>query len=197
MSDPFWQPTLEGSQCFLRPLLPEDFDALYDAARDPSVWEQHPVPDRYTLDKFKSFFEGALKSKGALAVVSKSTSQPVGTTRYVDWDATKKSVEIGYTFLAKSLWGTGLNREIKVLMMAHAMLKAQQIIFRVGEENRRSQRALEKLGILPNELRIMVEVEGNLKRYCVFEVSKNQWAELSKEGGPLFLFPNHMAERNR
>ena len=94
MSDPFWQPTLEGPQCFLRPLLPEDFDALYEAARDPSVWEQHPVPDRYKLDKFKSFFEGALQ-------------------------------------------------------------------------------------------------------YCVFEVSKNQWAELSKEGGPLFLFPNHMAERNR
>ncbi len=104
----------------------------------------------------------------------------MGTTRYVDWDALKKSVEIGYTFLAKSLWGTGLNREIKALMMAHAMLKAHKIIFRVGEENRRSQRALEKLGILPNELRIMVEVEGNLKRYCVFEVSKNQWAELSK-----------------
>ncbi len=38
-------PTLETSHFTLRPLKAEDYDALYLAAADPKIWEQHPVPD--------------------------------------------------------------------------------------------------------------------------------------------------------
>ena len=40
------QPTLEGTLVRLRPLHPDDFDALYGVAKDPSIWEQHPARDR-------------------------------------------------------------------------------------------------------------------------------------------------------
>jgi RimJ/RimL family protein N-acetyltransferase len=36
------QPTLKGALLVLRPLRPEDFDALYAVASDPLIWEQHP-----------------------------------------------------------------------------------------------------------------------------------------------------------
>ncbi|MBV9075484.1 MAG: hypothetical protein JOZ10_17800 [Acidobacteria bacterium] len=41
------QPTLLGELLELRPLLPEDSDALFAAASDPLIWEQHPESDRY------------------------------------------------------------------------------------------------------------------------------------------------------
>src|SRR5436305_6751870 len=41
------QPTLRGDLLELRPLRPADFDALFDAASDPLIWEQHPESDRY------------------------------------------------------------------------------------------------------------------------------------------------------
>jgi hypothetical protein len=40
------QPTLTGTLLELRPLPAEDFDALYDVASDPLIWEQHPESDR-------------------------------------------------------------------------------------------------------------------------------------------------------
>src|SRR4029077_16908153 len=41
------QPTLTGKLVQLRPLRPQDFDALFSSASDPKIWEQHPDSDRY------------------------------------------------------------------------------------------------------------------------------------------------------
>ena len=61
-----WQPSLETSLVRLRPLLREDFDALFTAASDPSIWAQHPASDRHRPEVFRAFFEDALACGGAL-----------------------------------------------------------------------------------------------------------------------------------
>jgi len=50
------QPVFKGELLELRPLRPEDFDALYAVASDPLIWEQHPSNDRYKKDVFEGFF---------------------------------------------------------------------------------------------------------------------------------------------
>ncbi len=42
--------------------------------------------------------------------------------------------------------GGQYNREMKHLMLAHAFRFVQRVVFRVGPNNHRSQRALEKIG---------------------------------------------------
>jgi len=76
------QPTLHGHLIDLRPLRYDDFEALFLAASDPLIWEQHPKPDRYKLGVFKKFFDEAMKSKGALAVIDRQSEQIIGTSRY-------------------------------------------------------------------------------------------------------------------
>jgi len=66
------QPTLRGDLIELRPLTPGDFDALYEAARDPLIWEQHPESDRYKPDVFQRYFDGAIESRGAFAVLERA-----------------------------------------------------------------------------------------------------------------------------
>jgi hypothetical protein len=46
-------PTLDGETISLRPLQADDFDAVYAAASDPLVWEQHPFPLRYQREVLK------------------------------------------------------------------------------------------------------------------------------------------------
>jgi RimJ/RimL family protein N-acetyltransferase len=43
-------------------------------------------------------------------------------------------------------WGGTYNRELKSLMLGHAFRFVQRVVFLVGPENLRSQRAVEKLG---------------------------------------------------
>ncbi len=58
-------PTLRGETITLRPLTPEDFEAVYAAAADPLIWEQHPFPLRYQRDVFESgFWVSAIESEG-------------------------------------------------------------------------------------------------------------------------------------
>ena len=63
------QPILKGDLIELDPLRPQDFDALFSAASDPLIWEQHPESDRYQRNIFQNFFDGALESKGAFAII--------------------------------------------------------------------------------------------------------------------------------
>jgi len=140
------QPVLKGKLLELRPLRPEDFDALYAVASDPLIWEQHPSSDRYKPEVFQEFFRGALASGGAFFVLDGKDGRAIGSSRYHAYDAERSEIEIGWTFLARSHWGGVYNREMKELMLRHAFRFVNSVIFIVGSRNWRSQRAMEKIG---------------------------------------------------
>lgn len=140
------QPTLEGERVLLRPLQPDDFDALYAVARDPLIWEQHPAADRWQEPVFRRFFADALASGGAFLVIDRRNGAVVGSSRYFGHDAAQREVEIGWTFLARSHWGGHFNHEMKRLMLEHAFGFADTVLFFVGVNNVRSQTAVERIG---------------------------------------------------
>lgn len=141
------QPTLVGRSITLRPLLKGDFSALYLAASDPVIWAIHPDSSRYKQDVFKErFFEGAIACGGAFAVIDNESGRIIGSSRYYKWNPDTLEVSIGYTFLEKAVWGSGINHEMKELMLKHIFNTASIVWFGVGEINHRSRKAVEKLG---------------------------------------------------
>lgn len=140
------QPTLTGDLVLLRPLRADDFEALYAAASDPLIWEQHPENTRYRRDVFENFFKGAMASGGAFAVIDRKTGAIIGSSRYHGYDETAGEIEIGWTFLQRGYWGGAYNREMKRLMVGHALKFVRRVVFLVGVTNTRSQRAMEKIG---------------------------------------------------
>jgi RimJ/RimL family protein N-acetyltransferase len=148
------QPTLRGDRLWLRPLRWEDWEPLYTAASDPLIWEQHPVPDRYQEKVFRGFFDEAMRSGGAFAVIDAKDGRIIGSTRYLGLDLEHSEVEIGYTFLARSHWGGIFNREMKDLLLRHAFRFVRHVVFLVGPDNLRSQKAMEKIGGVRVEPRV-------------------------------------------
>jgi N-acetyltransferase len=140
------QPTLRGELLTLRPLRPEDFPDLYAVASDPLIWEQHPAHDRWQEEVFKGFFREALASGGAMIVLNAKDGRIIGSSRYNGYNREQSEIEIGWTFLARSYWGGAYNGEMKQLMLRHAFQFVNRVIFVVGIQNMRSQKALEKLG---------------------------------------------------
>lgn len=162
------QPTLTGTLLELRPLRFEDFGGLYAVASDPAIWEQHPVSDRYQEDVFKDFFREAMESGGAFAVFDRATERMIGSSRYYGYDQRRSEIEIGWTFLARAYWGGVYNREMKQLMLRHAFRFVDAVIFLVGPQNRRSQRAMEKIGgVRIDEIR---ERAGH--EHVIFQITK-------------------------
>ena len=140
------QPNLKGELVELRPLRADDFDRLYAVARDPLIWEQHPASNRYQEDIFREFFHEAMESGGAFIAIDASDGKVIGSSRFFGYSEDKSEVEIGWTFLARSHWGGRYNREMKELMLRHALKYVDHVIFIVGPENLRSRRAVEKIG---------------------------------------------------
>jgi RimJ/RimL family protein N-acetyltransferase len=140
------QPTLKGELLELRPLRPEDFHDLFAVAADPLIWERHPNNDRYKEEVFKVFFHEALECCGAFVAIDRKDGRVIGSSRFHGYDQEKSEIEIGWTFLARSHWGGAFNREMKKLMLGHAFRFVKSVIFVVGPQNVRSQRAVEKIG---------------------------------------------------
>lgn len=133
---------LENEKAILLPLEETDFDALYQVASDPKIWEQHPNKDRWKKEVFRTFFEGALQSKGAFKIVDKATGNIAGSTRFYDYNEKENSILIGYTFYATCFWGTGLNASVKALMLDYIFQFVSKVYFHIGSGNVRSQIAM-------------------------------------------------------
>jgi RimJ/RimL family protein N-acetyltransferase len=161
------QPILKGELLGLRPLRPEDFHDLYAVASDPLIWEQHPIEDRYKEDVFKEFFREALESGGALIAIDSKNGRVIGSSRFHGYDQERSEIEIGWTFLARSHWGGVYNREMKQLMLRHAFRFVNNVIFLVGPQNVRSQRALEKMG----GVRVGSRTDGGGRDSFVYQIT--------------------------
>lgn len=141
------QPThLQNQFVKLVPLQESDFEELYSVANDELLWEQHPNKLRYQKPVFQNFFEGAIQSKGAFFIREASTNEPIGSSRFYDYNPETNSILIGYTFIARKFWGKGYNKALKELMMDYAFQYVDTIYFHIGAFNIRSQKALEKIG---------------------------------------------------
>jgi RimJ/RimL family protein N-acetyltransferase len=131
----------------LTPLEEDDFASLYQVASDPFIWEQHPNPDRYKKEVFQNYFTGASASKGAF-LIKNMNDEVIGSTRFYDFFPEKSEVKIGYTFFSRACWGLPFNRATKQLMLNYAFQFVGKVIFHVGAQNIRSQKAMEKLGAI-------------------------------------------------
>jgi RimJ/RimL family protein N-acetyltransferase len=165
------QPRLTGALLELRPLAPADWEALYAVASDPLIWDQHPVSDRWREPVFRTFFDEALASGGALVALDRTDGAVIGSSRFHGHDQTQSQVEIGWTFLARSRWGGAFNGEMKRLMLDHAFRSVDSVLFFIGPENWRSQKAVGKLGGV---------LEGRTERFgresLVFRLRAADWA---------------------
>jgi RimJ/RimL family protein N-acetyltransferase len=165
------QPTLLGAGITLRPQVASDFDALYRVAGDPELWRMHPESNRWERPVFERIFAEGLASGGALVSVRQATGELLGGSRYYDLKEATRSVAIGYTFVARSEWGRGVNSEMKRLMLDHAFGWAEAVWFYVGVDNIRSRRAVEKLGAECSH----EEVRNWQARHAMYRLDRAVW----------------------
>lgn len=140
------QPVLENEHAILYPLREEDFEDVYAVAADPKIWEQHPNKERWQHDVFRTFFDGAIQSKGAFKIVDKASGRVAGSTRFYDYNEAESSICIGYTFYATAYWGKGFNHSVKRMMLDYIFQFVSQVYFHIGVSNIRSQVSIGRLG---------------------------------------------------
>jgi RimJ/RimL family protein N-acetyltransferase len=175
---------LEGRLVVLEPLSRAHTEGLFAAARDPEIWRFMPWNARASEASFDSWMEDALKrsSEGLevpFAIIARATGAPVGSTRYLTLRPEHRGLEIGWSWVAREAWGTGLNVEAKYLLLRHAFeaLDCLRVEFKTDALNQRSRVALEALparfeGIFRKH---MVVRGGELRDSAYYAVTDDEW----------------------
>ena len=177
------QPSLDGELIDLRPLAEADWDALFAVAADRELWAQHPMHTRWQEPVFRAFFAEALAEGGALVAIERASGKVIGSSQYRGLTADDGgSVEIGWSFIARSHWGGRTNGEMKRLMLAHALQSVAQVVFRIGADNIRSRRAVEKIGgVLTDKVDVRPGSDGPVT-HVTYAITRENFA-----AGPLRL----------
>ena len=148
-------PALEGSLVRLEPLSvchAEDLAAAAEEDRSSYVFTL--VPRASEVGGYLSA-QLARTAQGLIpfAQVRQADGCAVGCTAYWDprwWPGRNdlRAIEIGFTWLAASAQGSGINTEAKLLMMSHAFdsLRVARVDLKTDARNARSRRAIEALG---------------------------------------------------
>ncbi len=177
-------PRLKGRLAILEPLTERHADALYAAARPTEIWvwwPMHPAVDR---DRFDAWFASVLEeSRRGLTVrfatLDARSGAVIGSTSYCTLRPEHRGLEIGWTWLTPSAWGTGVNAEAKFLQLRHAFeaLACQRVEFETDECNERSRRALEALpatleGVLRDYKRLD---DGRRRSSALYSILDSDW----------------------
>ena len=136
---------LEGRIVRVEPIAEQHRDGLREAA------EREPQIHRFTGMDFFGFdgwFDQALASESDVPFVVHVGGRPVGSTRYLNIDGFNRRTEIGWTWLERAQWGTGVNIETKYLLLRNAFdtWGAMRVEFKTDARNLRVRGALLGIG---------------------------------------------------
>jgi RimJ/RimL family protein N-acetyltransferase len=174
--------TLTGRHVRLEPLDESHRELLRAAADDERIWRHMLTVGRG--HGFDTWFAEAFARKAAgirvpFAVRRLADGAIVGSTSYLDPVPPHRRIEIGSTWYRPDCWGTAINPECKLLLLAHAfdVLGINRVQFITDRLNERSQAAIARLGaVREGVLRSHMVVEGGRVRDSVmFSITSNEW----------------------
>lgn len=150
-------PTLLGRRVHLEPLALSHVEDALDAAReDRSTYVYVSVPN--DIEGMTAYVAGLLSERddgGAIpfAQIDATSGRVVGMTRYMTirsrpGGTLPYAVEIGGTWLRASAQRTGLNTEVKYLLLHHAFeeWRVVRVDLKTDDRNERSKAAIVRLG---------------------------------------------------
>ena len=143
---------VRGPTVSLRYLVPDDAPALFDLARDPEVtkfFSWGPYRDesepRAFIERLASERESGERLE--LGIVTNEGDRPIGLTGYSEFSRRDRRATLG-TWLGREHWGSGANTESKALVLSLGFrhLGLHRVTALASPDNRRSLRALERIG---------------------------------------------------
>ena len=180
--------TLTGRQVRLEPLRLEHLPALTAAGADPEIWKWYSV-DGATPEAMRAFVEDGLDGlkKGAavpFTVFEQAGGTIVGSTRFGNLAPAHRRAEIGWTFLAPRCQRTGINTEMKYLMLRHAFEAwgLNRVEFKTDSFNEKSRNALKRIGAteegtLRNH---MITFTGRVRHSVYYSVTREDWPRVKQ-----------------
>ena len=108
-------------------------------------------------------------------MIDKENNEIIGSSRFNEINGAHTAIEIGWTFLSRKYWGGKFNGDVKNLMIDYAFEHIDDVIFYIGKDNIRSQKAVEKISeerITESEYRHLIK-QNDID--LTYRINKKNW----------------------
>ena len=183
MTTPLAPVTLTGAGVRLEPLSLGHLDALAEVGLDPELWAKSMATVR-NRDELRLWIERALADADAgvalpFVTVACASGRAVGSSRFGNYSAADRRIEIGWTWVAEPWQRSSVNTEAKYLMLQHAFetLGCIRVELKTDAINLRSRNAILRIGATEEGiLRSHAITEGGRVRDAVmFSILATEW----------------------
>lgn len=175
---------LENSKVLLRPITRQDFSFLKPLAADPTLWVYF-TQDLSCEDEFEEWAKPAfLGERLQFTVIDKQSNKIAGSTAFGNYSPRDQRIEIGWTWIGREFQGSGINLQMKMLMMEYAFetLGMKRVEIKTDVLNQPARKALLKMGITEEGIlrSHTLMTKGRRRDTIYYSVLSDEWAELKK-----------------
>jgi N-acetyltransferase len=176
--------SFRGRLVRVEPLSAEHEAGLIEAAGDPEMFTWMPVDMASSRDALHEWLMSTLAaaregSAVPFAIVGADSGRVLGSTRFLELRFEHLRAEIGWTWLTRSAWSTGVNVETKLLLLEHAFERVglRRVEFKTDARNERSRGALIALGSTFEGIlrKHMVVRNGGARDSAYYSVIDDEW----------------------
>ena len=180
---------LEGRLVRLEPLAAHHADGLRAAATDSDMFAWMPVDMASSDAALMAWLDEsiALGRDGIAvpyAILAADSGRVLGSTRFLELRFEHLRAEIGWSWITRPAWGTGVNVETKLLLLEHAFERVglRRVEFKTDARNERSRGALLALGAsFEGILRThMVVRDAGRRDSAYFSVIDEEWPAVKR-----------------
>jgi RimJ/RimL family protein N-acetyltransferase len=179
---------VRGRLVTVEPLSPRHEAALFAAGQPEEIWEWWPFNPARDREAFHAWMVEALAAVAAARemrfAILGAAGAPIGSTSYCELRPEQRAIEVGWTWLTPSAWGSGANAEAKLLLLRHAfeVLGCHRVEFHTDALNARSRAALAALsanldGVL-RDFRLMPD--GRWRSNAVYSILADDWPRVEE-----------------
>jgi RimJ/RimL family protein N-acetyltransferase len=178
--------TLYGTRVRLEPMRPDHFEPLVAAGAFEELWRWTRT-FAHTPESMRAYVDEALDEAEAgralpFVTIDRVSGKVIGSTRFANFDAANRHVEIGWTWITPAFQRTSANTEAKLLMLSHAFEKWEcaRVELKTDVLNQKSRNAMLRMG---------AKEEGILRKHVLayndrwrdtiyYSVLDSEWAEV-------------------
>lgn len=177
---------LQTDKIILRPLISDDYISFDNLSDDKSMWIYF-TSDLSIKSELHEWIDNALKElrnkiRLPFTIIDKYTNSPIGSTSLGNISFKDKRVEIGWTWISKDYQRTGINNQIKYLMIKYVFetLDFERVEFKTDVLNTPARKALLRIGAKEEGvLRSHTLMTNNRRRDTIYySILKSEWEEI-------------------
>ncbi len=180
---------LESERVLLRPLSLDDEQSLQHVADDDALWI-YGLNDLSKSGELNKYILKALTDRdddtaAVWVIIDKKTNLIAGCTRLAEISWKDERGQIGWTWIGRDFQGSGLNKEMKFLILSYGfeVLGLNRIEFKADERNHQSRQALLSIGatregILRQHMKIH---NGYIRNTVFYSILRSEWDTVKEQ----------------